>query len=59
MKILSCIFVIIGIIIGAGFASGKEIYTFFFVYGKNGIIGIIISSFLIGYTIYKSLKIIK
>ncbi|MCI9365534.1 MAG: hypothetical protein HFJ54_02735 [Clostridia bacterium] len=59
MKILSCIFVIIGIIIGAGFASGKEIYTFFFVYGKNGIIGIIISSFLIGYTIYKSLKIIR
>lgn len=38
MKILSCIFVIIGVIIGAGFASGKEIYTFFFVYGEKGII---------------------
>lgn len=58
MRILSCVFVIIGIIIGAGFASGKEIYTFFFAYGLNGIIGIIISVSLIGYTIYKSLKII-
>lgn len=58
MRILSCVFVIIGIIIGAGFASGKEIYTFFFAYGLNGMLGIIISISLIGYTIYKSLKII-
>ncbi len=42
-----------------GFASGKEIYTFFYIYGKNGIIGIIISISLIGYIIYKSLKLIK
>lgn len=34
MKILSCVFVIIGVIIGAGFASGKEIYTFFYIYGE-------------------------
>jgi len=59
MKILSCILVIIGAIIGAGFASGREIYTFFFMYGKNGVIGIIVSSIIIGYIIYKSLKIIK
>ncbi len=52
MRILSCVFVIIGIIIGAGFASGKEIYTFFFAYGLNGMLGIIISISLIGYTIY-------
>ena len=28
MNILSSVFVIVGAIIGAGFASGKEIYTF-------------------------------
>ena len=59
MNIFSCVFVIIGAIIGAGFASGKEIYTFFFVYGEKGIIGLVISFLLIGYIIYKSLKIIK
>ena len=59
MGILSCIFVIIGVIVGAGFVSGKEIYTFFFAYGKNGLLGILISVILIGYIIYKILKIIK
>lgn len=59
MGVFKCIFVIIGAIIGAGFASGKEIYTFFFVYGERGLIGIIVSFLLIGYIIYKSLKIIK
>ena len=59
MNILNCIFVIIGTIIGAGFSSGKEIYSFFFIHGKNGILGLIISIFLIGYIIFKSLSIIK
>lgn len=59
MKILSSVFVIIGVIIGAGFASGKEIYTFFFIYGKYGILGMIISISLISFIIYKTLKIIK
>ena len=59
MGILNPVFVIIGIIIGAGFASGKEIYTFFFAYGTKGIIGLAISISLIGYIIYKSLEIIK
>ena len=59
MGILSCIFVIIGVIVGAGFASGKEIYTFFVIYGKNAFLGILISVFLIEYVIYKTLKIIK
>lgn len=59
MGILSTVFVIIGVIIGAGFASGKEIYTFFFAYGSNGILGISISILLLGYIIYKTLKIIK
>lgn len=34
-NVLSIIFVIIGTIIGAGFASGQEIYTFFNRYGFN------------------------
>ena len=59
MKVFSCVFVIIGVIIGAGFASGKEIYTFFFVYGKYGIFGAFISILIIGFAIYKILKIIK
>ena len=38
------IFVIIGTIIGAGFASGKEILTFFNVYGYYGLFGLLISN---------------
>ncbi len=51
-------FVIIGTIIGAGFASGQEIYTFFNKYGVKGLIGIFISIVLIAYIIYKTFKII-
>ena len=58
-NILKIVFVIIGTLIGAGFASGKEIYTFFYSYGEKGIFGIIISSLLIGIIIYNSLRIIK
>jgi len=36
----------IGTIVGAGFASGQEILTFFSHFGFNGIIGIIMSCFL-------------
>ena len=50
-------FVIIGTIIGAGFASGQEIYTFFNVYGIKGLIGVFASCFLIGYIIYKTFSI--
>ena len=57
-NIIKIALVIIGAIIGAGFASGQEIYIFFFSYGKEGILGIIISCTLLGITIYKSLKII-
>lgn len=55
-NILKIVFVIIGTLVGAGFASGKEIYSFFFIYGKTGIIGMFLSSFLIGLVIYKVLK---
>lgn len=59
MNILKVVFVIIGTLIGAGFASGQEIYTFFFSYGIKGIIGIVISSTIIGLTIYKTFKMIE
>ncbi len=59
LNIITCTLVIVGTIIGAGFASGREIYTFFYIYGINGLIGMILSIFLIGYIIYKILKIIK
>lgn len=58
-KILKVVFVIIGTLIGAGFASGQEIYTFFFSYGLEGLIGIFISSLILGIVIYKTLKIVK
>ena len=59
MCILKVVFVIIGTLIGAGFASGQEIYTFFFSHGINGIIGIIVSGSIIGFTIYKTFKILE
>ncbi len=59
MEILKVVFVIIGTLIGAGFASGQEIYLFFFSFGLKGIFGIAVSSILIGIIIYKTFKIIK
>lgn len=58
MSILKVVFVIIGTLIGAGFASGQEIYVFFFSFGIKGVIGIIVSSCMIGIIIYKTLKIV-
>ena len=57
-EIFTIVLVIIGTIIGAGFASGQEIYSFFYSYGVIGLLGIIITCTLIGFTTYKSLKII-
>lgn len=57
-NIFKICFVIIGTIIGAGFASGKEIYTFFCVYGINGLFGILISNFIIGLVIYLTFKVV-
>lgn len=59
MRILKTLFVIIGTLIGAGFASGQEIYIFFYKYGWCGIIGIIISAFIIGIVIQKVLNIAR
>lgn len=58
-KVLKAVFVIIGTLIGAGFASGQEIYIFFYQYGINGIVGITVSSILLGYVVYKVLCICK
>lgn len=58
-NVLTITMVIIGSIIGAGFASGQEINSFFFKYGIIGILGIIISIFLISLIIYKVFLIIK
>lgn len=49
--------VIIGTIIGAGFISGQEIYSFFNKYGEAGRIGIFVSILLLGFVIYKTYKI--
>ncbi len=58
-NILKMVFVIIGALIGAGFASGQEMYTFFYSYGIKGLYGIIICSLLLGIIIYKVFNIIN
>ena len=57
-NILKIVFVIIGTLIGAGFASGQEIYIFFFSNGINGLYGILISYSIMGIIIHKVLKLI-
>lgn len=56
---LKIIFLIIGTLIGAGFASGREIYIFFNKFGIYGIFGIIISGLITGIIINKIIKISK
>lgn len=56
-NLCKAIFVIIGSIIGAGFASGKEIYLFFNTYGLRGMFGIIIANILLAFVIYYILKL--
>lgn len=58
-NILKVVFVIIGTMIGAGFASGQEVYLFFFSYGMEGLIGILISSFIMGLVIYKTFQVVN
>ncbi len=56
-NILKVSFVIIGTMIGAGFASGQEIELFFNQYGTIGILGIILSCTFTGVIIYRVLKL--
>lgn len=57
-EIFTITLVIIGALIGAGFASGQEVYSFFYSYGPIGIVGIIVTCSLMSLIIYKSLTII-
>lgn len=56
---IKAISVIIGTMIGAGFASGKEVYIFFAQYKIMGLIGAVISSVITAIVIYATLKISK
>ena len=51
------IFLLIGTFVGAGFASGKEVFNFFTIYSFNGLISIFIFSLLIFLLINKCLNI--
>ena len=46
-EIFIIVLVIIGALIGAGFASGQEIYSFFYCYGLKGILGLILNILLL------------
>ena len=48
-NIMKIVFVIIGTMIGAGFASGQEIYLFFFSYGLEGVTKISNTKFYTSY----------
>ena len=58
LNIIEVTFVIIGTIIGAGFASGQEVYTFFNRYGAYGLAGLVFSILCICFITYKTLIII-
>lgn len=58
MKLLKIVFAIVAALIGAGFASGQEIYTFFYVHGLKGILGLLLCITLFTAIIYKVLIIV-
>lgn len=58
-SILKVVFVVIGTIIGAGFASGQEIWLFFNQYGNWGAIGMLVSCGLSGLIIYQVFRIVQ
>lgn len=58
-RVSKVVMVIMGTLIGAGFASGREIYVFFSQYGHFGLLGILLSSFLTALIIYLVLKQVK
>lgn len=59
MKQIKVIFSIIATLIGAGFASGQEIYSFFYVYGIKGITGLLVCNTLLTFIIYKVFVILN
>lgn len=58
MKQIKVVFAIIATLIGAGFASGQEIYAFFYTYGFKGFLGLIVCNLLFTSIIYTVLKLI-
>lgn len=58
-NISKVILVILGTLIGAGFASGREIYLFFAKYGYLGQLGIILSTIVTAFILYGVLNITK
>ena len=54
---LKIIFVLIGTFVGAGFASGKEIFNFFTIYQYNSFLSIIFFAILLFLVIYQCLNI--
>lgn len=44
MKVLRVAFAFVGIIVGAGFATGQEIMQYFVAFGINGIWGAVLSA---------------
>lgn len=58
-NVIKITMLILGTLIGAGFASGKEIYIFFNRFGLLGIVGILISATITGIVIYTLLTIVK
>ena len=56
-KVFRVVAVIMCTIIGAGFASGKEIYIFFARFGEYGKIGILLSGIITGSIVYSCFKI--
>ena len=57
-SVIELVLVIIGSLIGAGFASGQEIFIFFYKSGKLGFLGIVLSISIICYVIFKVLKLV-
>ncbi len=59
MKNFKIIFTIIATLIGAGFASGQEINTFFYIYGTKGLVGLAVCCMIFSAIIYKVLTIVE
>ena len=57
-RIFQCIMIIIGTLIGAGYASGQEIKIFFNQFLENGMMGIVLSSILFGVVTFLILSIL-
>jgi uncharacterized membrane protein YkvI len=58
-SILKVVFVVIGTIIGAGFASGQEIWLFFNQYGNWGAVGMLVSCYISGLIIYRVFHVVE